>query len=125
MANNDIRAPQVRLKGKKVADANDYQLEIDPNDELQPGADGIVGATVGIVQTTITLKGVAPVRGLSVRIDLWAINHTRVDAEYVSAGVVYSLKQAMVGKVSLAGKTENGENTYDVTVSGGQPDVIG
>lgn len=119
-----FRAFPLYYQNKKVAEITSGTYDVAPGDEMQVGAEGIMGYSDGTLVTKIEADCIVPVKGLSVTIlsDMLA-------KKYVSVGLVVDGKSHQldmrITHASYNWDSKAGTAKGKFTFEGGKPDVVG
>ena len=119
-----IRAFPLYYKNKKVAEIVSGSYDLTPGDEVQIGAEGVIGYSDGVTMTKIETDCIVPVKGLGVTIlaDMLA-------KKYVSVGIVVDGKSHQLDmRITHANynwDSKSGKAMGKFVFEGPQPDVTG
>jgi hypothetical protein len=119
-----IRPFPLYYKNKKVAEIASGSYDIAPGDEMQVGAEGVLGYSDGCTVTKIEADCIVPVKGLSV-----TIMSDMLAKKYVSVGIVVDGKSHQMDmRITHANYTwdsKSGKAMGKFSLEGGTPDVTG
>jgi hypothetical protein len=121
MARGVFRAYPMYIGGKKVAEIHSGDNDVNNNDELVIGTDGVLGHADGATVTRITANAVIPVAGTEIDLD-----SIRKNRQYVQVDLAVNGKAQMCDMRLIAAKYswdfKNGRADGSFTFEGGEPD---
>ena len=124
MANVTVRAVPLYLNNKKVAEANEMNLDITPGRTPIFGAEGYACHSKGAVISSIDVNFFVPVQSMSVDVLAKLINQEDVTIRVPIGGVVYEGVMAIT-KGTVKSNVETGKCDGSATFNGGKLKVLG
>ena len=124
MAKYVIRQAPIYFKGKKIAEIETADYEINGNDEPAFGSDGLLGFTSGAMTTRITCNVIVPVAGLTS-----TLTAALLAKEQVTIGVLVDAKlhqidmQPMTARFQSDSKAGSLKGSFEF--QGGAPEATG
>jgi hypothetical protein len=120
-----IRNAAVYFGGKKVAEIETADYDIDSGDEPQHGTDGLLGYSNGQVTTKITCNVIVPVSGLTVTIEDALVNKRPVLIGWLGGGKMHQIKDMRVMRASYKSDSKAGSLKGTFEFNGGAPNITG
>lgn len=120
-----IRKAEVYFNGKKVAEIESAEYEIDSGDEAQHGAEGVMGFSKGQITTKITANVIVPVAGLTTTLESALLNKLPVTLGWAAGGKIHQIPDMNTMKASYKTDSKAGTLKGSFEFNGGAPDVTG
>lgn len=117
MAQKTFRAPSLSLDNKKIAEINNWSFQNASGDEVQIGADGVLGYSDGVSIASVNFKTVIPVKGYEKDIDAAIFEKKTVVVTVPIGGQTWSAEGRMTG-ATVTSDRRAGTLTGDYTVEG-------
>lgn len=123
MADSRFRHYPVYVRNRKVAEMNAVAYDIESGDELQFGAEGVLGVSEGI--PTVKLEGdcVIPVAGMKIDIISMLLSKQNVSVGIRVNGAMHKFTGHCTS-ANFSSSSRNGEARGKFVWIGGAPDVI-
>lgn len=117
-----IRAASVYFKGKKIAEIETADYDIEGNDEPQHGSEGLMGWSKGQITTKITTNVIVPVSGMTTTLESALLNKEQVNIGWAGGGKLHQIDMNVMN-AKYKSESKNGSLKGTFEFSGGKPDV--
>lgn len=123
MGNSRFRSFPLYVKNRKVAEVNGIAYDLESGDELQFGAEGVLGVSEGIPTVKIEADAVIPVQGMSVDLVTIMLSKQNVGIGIRVDGKLHKV-DAHLTACNFSSQSRNGEAKGKFTFIGGAPDLV-
>jgi hypothetical protein len=119
-----IRSAVVQFKGKKIAEIETADYEINGGDEPHFGQDGLLGYSQGAITTKISCNVVVPVAGMTTTLEDALLRKQIVTIGWLGNGKLHQIDMLPM-QAKYTSDTKAGSLKGSFEFSGGKPDVTG
>jgi hypothetical protein len=119
-----FRAAVMQFKGKKIAEMEGGEYEINSGDEPHFGPDGLLGFGEGPISTKMVCNVVIPVAGMTSTLEDALLRKQVVTMGWIGNGKLHQVDMKPINaKYTTDTKTGSLKGTFEF--QGGKPDVTG
>ena len=119
-----IRSASVYFEGKKIAEIESAEYDIESGDEPHHGTDGLLGWSKGQITTKFTANVIVPVAGMTTTLESALLTKKQVTLGWAAGGKLHQATcNPMRANYKSDSKTGSLKGTFEF--QGGQPDVTG
>lgn len=117
-----IRFAPISINHLKIGEAENVTYDIETGDEIQIGADGVLGLSDGTATCTATFNAIIPVKGMGFQIDNVILNKLYVDIKIPLNGQQHVATGRITG-VNYSTDAKTGRCTGQFKFTGGSPQL--